>query len=151
MYVHLETKQILPDEIALRVALRHISLPLAIKEETVRKFGYATLNDGDKPSPSVYQLVEEAGIEERDGEWFKVWKLVSKPFDDVVEHHPRIIEIKSALKVLDDRSIRPVRALVMRKGGQEDYDVLVKIEKERDDLMTEMNDLIEAINLATRG
>lgn len=148
MYVHLETKQVLFDEVALRIALRHISLPLNIKEETLRKFGYATLNDGDKPIPSDYQLVEEVGIEERNGEWFKTWQLVSKPFDDAVEQHSRIIEIKAALKVLDERSVRPLRSLVMRKGDKEDYDVLVKIEAERDNLMEEMGNIKQAITMA---
>lgn len=148
MFINLETKQILHDEIALRIALKHISLPLNIKEETLRMFGYATLNDGDKPTPSDYQLVEEVGIEERNGEWFKTWQLVSKSFDDAVEQHSRIIEIKAALKVLDERSVRPLRSLVMRKGGQGDYDVLVKIEAERDSLMEEMGNIKQAITMA---
>jgi hypothetical protein len=148
MYLNLATQEVIPNEITLRVALRHVSLPLCINEDTLRMFGYTILHEGVKPKPSVYQTVEEDGLTELEGQWAKEWKLVNKTFEDVVANHPRLVEIKEALKVLDERSIRPLRTLVMRKGGKEDYDILLGIEEERDKLMTEMNDLIAVIDLA---
>lgn len=149
MFINTDTKEVLRDETALRLALRHISLPLNITEDTLTSVGFARVHEGIAPEPTNYQIVESDGLEERDGKWYQVWKVTTRKFKETYDSHPRIIEIKNELKVLDDRSVRPLRTLVMRKGGEPDYNVLLGIEKERDVLMEEMGNLIESIKMVT--
>lgn len=150
MLVNIETKETISEE-DFRKLFKDISFPVVIKEETLRKFGHAHLHTPDKPLAGLHQEVVEDGVEEVDGRWSVRWILVNKSHDELVTNHPRIAEIKKQLDALDLRSIRPLRALVLRKGDQKDYDVLAGIDKERDALIKEMDVIREAIKMVTSG
>lgn len=148
MYLHIETQERIT-ETELRLKFRNISFPLTIKDESIRKFGYAVLHTPEKPPVGEHQEVKDAGVEEFEGRWQIKWEVVNKPFEKVIEGHPRIAEIKKALEALDLRSIRPLRALVLRRGDKDDYDVLDSIDKERTVLIQEMQVLTEAARMVT--
>lgn len=150
MFIDLTTKERITEE-ELRSRQKSTSLPAVIKDVHIRDLGYATLTISDKPEVGIHQVVVDDGVKEIDGQWQVVWKVETLGYDQVIANHARLNEIDTLLKEIDLKSVRPLRALVLRTGSKEDADKLTELNAQRDKLASERKVIVEAIRMVTNG
>lgn len=147
--IEISTRKKVP-EADFRQQMKHVSFPANLTDDMLKKYGYAILEETPKPDMGEFKTAVEDGMEEVDGKWKTRWKEAARSYSEIISTHPRILELKAELELIDKKSIRPLRKLVLRRGDQADADYLEKLDIRRDALANELKILIEAAKMVAK-